>query len=434
MAEKYRLCILLSVLTLLSIVIFSSISVQANQGLTAGGLSGSAATIDNEGDLLVIGSSGAFSNGQSQSFFFKLASMFQYSQTSPGVTVCMRTFGTSEPLQTFGYGVTTDTSDNIYVTGATQTFGGEDYDVFLQKYDTSCNLLYTQQWGGQGNDIPHGITTDTLGNVYVAGSTDSFGNGLTQIFLLKYNTEGRLLFSQTWGTHNSFGAGLAVDNFGNIYVVGTTSNGNNAASSQIVLLEYDSSGDFLNEKTTGIITQNSYGTGVALDSVGDIYVTGYGYGLGPTPGASAVILLKYDPSGNLVFQTTWGGMQNDAATSIAVDIDGNVYLTGYTKSYSVTPDIPSAFLLKFDPAGNLVFQRVWGGHRGDYGYGVAVDTLEGAYVTGYTFSFGSPNSQGASFFILKYDISGNLQYTKLYSGGIPIQTSGNGNPNPYPPP
>jgi len=414
MVQKYRLCVLLTVLTLLSVVTFSSISVQAEPWLTAGGMFGSAAAIDNEGSLLVVGSSVPFSNGQSQAFFFKYVSSLPDSTLDQ--RACMRTFGNGEPLETFGYSITTDVSDNIYITGATQTFGGEDYDVFIQEYTSSCNLLNTIQWGGAGNDIPHGITTDTVGNVYVVGSTDSFGNGLTQIFLLKYDTEGELQFSQTWGTTNSFGNGVAVDNLGNVYVVGTTTNG--GAGTQIVVLKYDSSGNLLFDKMVGGGIQNSYGTGVAVDGAGNVYVTGYTYGLGPTPGISAVILLKYDQLGNLIFQGIWGGKQNDAATGIAVDIDGNVYLTGYTKSYSITPGVPSAFLLKFDEAGNLLFQRVWGGNRGDFGYGIAVDTTENAYVTGYTFSFG-PNSQGANFFILKYDIAGNLQWTKLYGGGIP---------------
>jgi hypothetical protein len=202
---------------------------------------------------------------------------------------------------------------------------------------------------------------------------------------------------------------------GNIYVVGTTSS--LSAGTDVVLLKYDSSGDLLFQKTWGG-TQNDYGTGVAVDSGGYVYVTGYTYSLGPTPGISAVILLKYDQFGNLLIQQTWGGKRNDFGTGIAVDVDGNIYVTGYTKSYSVTPGVPSAFLLKYSQAGNLLFQRSWGGNRGEFAYGVAVDAAENAYVTGYTYSFG-PNPQGANFFILKYGVSGNLQYEKLYGGGIP---------------
>jgi len=335
----------------------------------------------------------------------------------------MRTFGDTEPLQTFGYGVVTDSSNNIYIVGSTQTFGGEDYDVFLQKYDQSCNLLYTRQWGGAGNDIPRGIAVDTSDNVYITGYTNSFANGQTQIFLLKYDSLGELQFSVTWGgIRNDYGMGVAVDPLGNVYVVGTTSTlgyGNGATNA--LLLKYDSFGNLKYQKPLGGTlggTQNTYGTGIAVNAAGYVYVTGYSYALGPTPGVSTVFLQSYDQSGNLLFQKTWGGIKNDYATAVTVDLDGNVYVTGYTKSYSVTPDVPSAFLLKFDQAGNLVFQRTWGGHRGDFAYGITVDTTENVYITGYTFSFG-PNTQGTNFFILKYDISGNLMWQKLYGGGIP---------------
>jgi Beta-propeller repeat len=329
----------------------------------------------------------------------------------------MRTFGNAEPYDTFGYSVATDTSNSIYITGSTQTFGGENYNVFLQKYDQSCNLLYTKQWAGQGDDVARGITTDAFDNVYITGYTNSFDNGSTQIFLLKYTGFGDLLFSKIWGgVKNDYGAGVVADNLGNVYVVGTT-NSLGAGGSDVVLLKYDSSGNLLYQKTWGG-TQNDFGTGVAVDAGGYVYVTGYTYSLGPTPGIASVFLLKYDPFGNLLFQKTWGGIKNDFATGITVDLDGNVYVTGYTKSYSITPGVPSAFLLKFDQSGNLLFMKVWGGNRGDFAYSVAVDAAENVYVTGYTYSFG-PNTQGTNFFILKYDSSGNLLFQKLYGGGIP---------------
>jgi hypothetical protein len=324
----------------------------------------------------------------------------------------MKTFGNGEPLDTFGYSVVTDASNNIWVTGSTQTFGGENYNVFLQKYDQSCNLLFTKQWGGAGNDIARAIAVDGLDNVYITGYTD----GLTQIFLLKYASTGDLQFSQTWGSGgNSYGNGVIVDVLGNVYVVGTATHTGGGAHA--VLLKYDSSGNLLFQRSWGG-AQNDYGTAVAVDSGGYVYVTGYTYSYGPNPGTSAVFLLKYDQTGSLVYQVIWGGIRNDFATAIAVDVDGNVYLTGYTKSYSVTSGVPSVFLLKFDPNGNLIFQKTWGGNRGDFAYGIAVDFAENIYVTGYTYSFG-PNTQGANYFILQYDRSGNLKFQKLYGGGIP---------------
>jgi hypothetical protein len=207
---------------------------------------------------------------------------------------------------------------------------------------------------------------------------------------------------------------VATDTLGNIYVVGTTSN--LGGGTGVLLLKYDSSGNLLFQRTWG--TPQSFGTAIAVDPSGDVYVTGYTYSLGLTPGVSSVIILKFDPYGGLIFQRIWGGQQNAYGSGIAVDIDGNVYVTGYTKSYSVTPGIPSVFLLKFDQAGNLLFQKFWGGNRGDFAYGIAVDEQENVYITGYSYSFG-PNTQGANFFILRYDMWGNLLYEKLYGGGIP---------------
>lgn len=278
-------------------------------------------------------------------------------------------------------------------------------------------ICFTRNNGPDRVTISLAESPSTTDNVYITGFTDSFDNGTTQIFLLKYTSYGDLQFSKIWGGPlNDYGNGVAVDVFGNVYVVGTT-NSIGAGGSDIVLLKYDSSGNLLFQRTSGG-TQNDFGTGVAVDTGGYVYVTGYTYSLGPTPGISAILLLKYDPSGNRLFQKTWGGTMNDFATAIAVDIDGNVYVTGYTKSFSVTPGVPSSILLKFDQSGNLLFQRSWGGHRGDFAYGVAVDSAENAYVTGYTYSFG-PNTQGANFFMLKYDISGNLSWQNIYGGGIP---------------
>ena len=411
MIAKVRICFLAAVLAALSLVAFYGVPVHANQLLATGSNFGTATTIDSEGNLITVGNSAPFSIGQAQTFLLKYVP--ELPDSPNGRLSCMRTFGNGggneQPLDTFGYAVATDSSNNIYVAGTTQTFGGEDYDVFLQQYDQSCNLIYTQQWGGPGNDIARGIAVDAADNVYITGSTDSFNNGVTQIFLLKYSPWGSFQFSQEWGTQNTYGSGVAADSLGNVYVIGTTTG---PKGTDAVLLKYDSSGNLLYVKMLGATlalnrplngTINDYGTGVTVDSGGYVYVTGYTYSFGPTPGVSAVYVMKYDQAGNLVWQNIWGGTLNDYATGIAVDVDANVYLTGYTKSYSINPGIPSAFLLKFDQAGNLLFERTWGGNRGDYAYSVAVDTSENAYVTGYTYSFG-PNSQGANFFILKYDI------------------------------
>jgi len=408
----------LKVVPVAFLILFASLGLltimpaRADQVLTLGRIWGSNIAVDSAGRVALTGSTAGFGDGQS------LAVLFKY--TPSGKILCFKTFGgstTSNPQDTFGYGVAFDSSNSMYWTGTTQTFGGEDFDVFLQKFDSSCNLIFTMQWGGAGNDVPRGIAVDSVDNVYIAGSTDSFGAGLSDAFLLKYSADGEFQFSRMWGgLKNDLATGVAVDSAGNVYVAGATESFG-AGQSEVFLLKYDSMGNLLFQTTWGG-PQNDYASGLAVDAAGNVYVTGYTYSYGVTQGIASVILLKYDPSGNLLFQKTWGGAQNDYGSGVAVDGAGNVYVTGYTYSFSVTPGVANAFLLKYDSSGNLLLQNIWGGNKGDYGYGIATDHAGNIYVSGYTYSFG-PNSQGVNVFLLKYDRSGNLLFQKTYGGRIP---------------
>lgn len=415
MAHRNRICskviILAFFLLFSSILALSSTPVRADQVLTNGKILSSGVAVDSAGNILVTGGTAVFGRGQSLAFLLKY--------DTSGKLLCLKTWG--GPQDTFGYAVAFDSSNNIYVTGATQSFGGQSPDVFLVKYDSSCNLLFQVAWGGAGNDAGRGVTVDAFDNVYVTGSTDSFGAGLSDIFLLKYDPAGEFQFSKTWGgTQNDHGSGVATDSSGNIYITGTTlsfdSKQQTVVQQQaVVLLKYDSSGKLLFQKTWGG-AQNDYGSGIAVDSGDNVYLTGYTYSFAVTPGVASVFLLKYDPSGNLLFQKTWGGTQSDYGFGIAVDSAGNVYLTGSSNSFGGGQS--KVFLLKFDFSGNQLFLKTWGGLKGDYGYAVAVDGSGNIYVAGYTYSFG-PNRQGVNLFLLKYDLSGSLLFQNAYGGGMP---------------
>lgn len=397
----------LAAFLLLSIILMPLAPVRADQVLTAGKVWGSGITVDTAGNILMTGGTASFGRGQS------LALLMKYSPS--GKLLCMKTWG--GPQDTFGYGIAYDSSNDIYVTGATQSFGGQQPDAFLAKYDSSCNLLFQIAWGGAGNDVGRGVTVDGFDNVYVTGSTDGYGAGLSDAFLLKYGPSGEFQFSKTWGgSQNDYGSGVVVDGAGSIYVTGSTGS-YGAGQSDVFLLKYDPSGNLSFHEIWGG-AQNDYSSGIAVDEAGNTYITGYTNSFGDTSGISAVFLLKYSPSGSLLFQKTWGGTQNDYGSGVAVDSAGDAYVTGYTYTSSTIPGVASVFLLKYDPSGNLLYQKIWGGLKGDYGYGVAVDGSGNAYVSGYTYSFG-PNSQGANVFLLRIDPSGNLLFQKTYGGGIP---------------
>ncbi|MFX1500441.1 MAG: SBBP repeat-containing protein, partial [Promethearchaeota archaeon] len=92
-----------------------------------------------------------------------------------------------------GYGITLDVLGNVFITGYTRSYGAGNYDVFLLKYDSNGNLMWNITWGGSGFDDGRGIVVDGSGNVLITGSTDSYGAGISDMFLLKYNSDGIML-------------------------------------------------------------------------------------------------------------------------------------------------------------------------------------------------------------------------------------------------
>jgi hypothetical protein len=188
---------------------------------------------------------------------------------------------------------------------------------------------------------------------------------------------------------------------------------------------------------------------VATDHDGNIYIAGrtdsndfpVSNALQPESHAfSQIFLAKFTPSGELVYSTYLGGSDNDAAAGIAVDPAGNVYVTGNLHSQdfpTVNAFQPAsrggvdAFVMKFDPAGNVLYATYLGGKFNDLGMSVAADASGNAYVTGFTESPDFPVTAGAfqtqpsgyqggygfrSAFVTKLDEQGNLAWS-TYLGG-----------------
>jgi hypothetical protein len=157
----------------------------------------------------------------------------------------------------YGFGVAVDSSGNVYVTGFTG--GGLDgntnaggADIFLVKYDSAGTKQWTRQLGTTTNDYVHGVAVDSSGNIYVTGETMGGLDGNTNagnwdIFLVKYDSAGTKQWTRQLGTTtNDYGYGPAVDSSGNVYVTGYTDgalDGNTKAGNwDVFLVKYDSNG------------------------------------------------------------------------------------------------------------------------------------------------------------------------------------------------
>jgi hypothetical protein len=278
----------------------------------------------------------------------------------------------------YATGIAVDPSGHAYVTGYT---GSTDFptrkafqrtspgngDAFVARLSTGGALLYSTYLGGStGLDYGTAIAADQNGNAYVTGSTDSSDFPIRNAFqaaygysghafVAKFSVGGSLLWSTYLGGSGfDSGQGIAVDQYGNAYVTGTTNSSN-----------FPSLNPF----------QAADGGGY------DAFVA------------------KFSTGGALLWSTYLGGNNDETGYGIALDQYGDAYVTGSTSStdfptlhafratYGGTTD---TFVAKFSTGGSLLYSSYLGGSSSDAGYGIAVDQYGHAYVTGLTYSTDFP--------------------------------------------
>ncbi len=393
-----------------------------------------------------------------------------------------------------GDGIALDSAGNAYVTGTTYSTnfptvnplqpangGGGNPDAFVSKFNPDGSaLLYSTYLGGSGSDYATGIAVDSAGNAYVAGYTTSsnfptknplqtyIGGGSQgyDAFVAKLNPTGSALVYSTYlaGSGDDQAYGIAADSAGNAYVVGTTGSINfpTLKPFQPTLNGfYDAFITKINPTGSAFVystyfggSSSETGYGIAVDSTGNAYITGYTGSLDfpvlnaaqPTAGgAGDAFMAKFDSAGSaLIYSTYLGGSSSDYAQGIALDASGDAFVIGYTFSSDfpvVNPFQPSfagdsqTFVAQLNAAGSaLTYSSFLGGSTSlsefsfadNYGHGIAVDVLGNAYVTGETNAINFPTvnalqpTNGGDYwdaFVAKINPTGSSISYSTYLGG-----------------
>lgn len=327
------------------------------------------------------------------------------------------------------FGISVDPNCNVYVTGyfstptilvgttTLSTVGNSD--IFIVKYDSTGNVLWAKSAGGSNDDMPQGICVDANGNSYITGffSAPSITFGITTLtcsinatFVVKYDVNGNVVWASKGG-ESSNGKSISVDANANTYITGTFSS---------------PSSNF-----GGIPLTNSDVSGNTTDA----------------------FIAKYNSNGGIAWAKNGIGNNTDYGSGISVTSNGFAYVTGRFVSQSITfgsttLNISNSccndiFIVKYDPLGNVVWAKREGDYYDDRNLGIYTDNVGNFYVTGFFQSFSltlgnttltnADNTNNTSdIFVAKYNSSGNAVWAKsalgnLGDGAYAIAVDANGN-------
>lgn len=368
-------------------------------------------------------------------------------------TTWVRQFGTVTSEESKGIAV--DGSGNIYVTGATSgSLGGAfqgQADVFIAKYSASGVQQWVIQFGTADDDQGWGISVDDSDGVYVTGFTKSSlysnaYNGLSDAFIAKFNSSGVQQWISQFGTNRyEYGTGVAVDSDGNVYVTGYTDGSlyvaNPDMNNNAFLAKFDASGAELWGRQFGPSTTLTVANGVAVESGGSTYVTGYTFGAisGVNfQGSGNVFIRMYNAAGDVQwtrqFGSTGTGTLYDYGRGIAPDGNGGVYVTGDTKDAlgGDPAGLEDIFIVKYNASGTEQWKKQFGTQKSDYGRSIFANN-GGVYVTGETYGFfNGANKGGSDVFIIALNAGGAEQWrtqfgTAGYDKGCGAAVDVNGN-------
>lgn len=381
-----------------------------------------------------------------------------------------KNFGaTGSFLYQSGTKVAVDDQKNVYMTGFIQgavSLGGNQFstnqgsmDVVVAKFNPDGDVLWADSFGGDGLDYGYGISPATDGGVYLtgffAGTVSVGGNSFTSyswrdFFIMKYDVDGQVLWFHHGGGSFAEGMDIEVDREGNVLLAAyfydllkfdnSDTTLTSAGESDAVIVKYSSLGELLWIQQAGSLMTDA-AMGIAVDAMGNVYVTGFFYGtvlFGSTTLVSVSewesdgYIWKLDSNGSHQWAIAVGGESSETLFDIAATADGTTYAVGIFSSSSfmfgtdLLENVGDGFfdvcLVKTSSDGIASWGRCGGGPDSDYGRDVTIDQWGNPVICGnfqgeaYFGSQGLVSSGNDDSFILKYDSWGGDMWSLTGSG------------------
>jgi len=317
--------------------------------------------------------------------------------------------------------IAVDKAGNVYVTGYSGIIPRlNDYATI--KYNSEGIQQWEQIFNGGAEDQATALALDDSGNVYVTGYINSAFNNCGYA-TIKYNPDGVQKWIKQYegpGGSEDKPTAIAVDSSGNVYVTG---NSVGLLYHDYATIKYNSAGDTLwIRRYNGLASDEDYATALAIDKDGNVYVTGYSAGTGSLTDCATI---KYSSAGVQQWVSLYNGPSNsyDYAFAISVDVSGNVYIAGTTYSSTTLNDY---LTVKYNSSGVQQWVQTYNDSINGYDYvnSMSLDGLGNVYITGQSLGFATVkyNSSGVEQWIRKYN---GLGYGNDVASAVKTDLSGN---------
>ena len=335
-----------------------------------------------------------------------------------------KTFGGGPMFGEIGNSVQQTNDGGYIITGWTFSFGNGNSDVYLIKTDVNGVEQWSQTFGGTGWEEGRSVQQTTDGGYIICGDTESFGNGNGDVYLIKTNGNGVEQWSQTFGgTDVDRGRSVQQTNDGGYIICGSSySTGN--GEDDIYLIKTNGNGVEQWSQTFGG-TENDRGHSVQQTNDGGYIICGYSKSIGIGLHHD-FYLIKIDGNGNQIWDQIFPQTNESVGFSVRQTNDGGYIFTGHTETYGVGDG--DVYLIKTNGNGVEQWSQTFGGTGYDGGYSVQQTNDGGYIITGWTFSFGNGNGD---VYLIKTNGNGVEQWSQTfggtgYDGGYSVQQTNDG--------
>lgn len=365
-----------------------------------------------DGGFAILGSTYSFGAGDFDIYLLKINSV--------GDTTWTATYGGDSTE--YGYDIQ-KTSDGGYIlVGSTRSFGSGNRDVYLLKVDSLGEVAWSRTYGGADND--EGCSVRAIGDGYiVCGTTSSRGAGYADLYLIRTDANGDTLWTRTFGgAGGESGSAVRQVPGGGFIAVGSTGSFGEGYSS-IYLVRVGASGDSLWATTLGG-SKADFGSNIENTMDGGFVIIGSTASFGA--GYSDAYLIKTDNAGIPIWEKTYGGPGDDRGYSVSSTLDGGYIISGTTESFGAQSiDI---YIIRTDPSGGQIWSSKYGGAKSDFGRMVFQEQGRDYMIVGYSYSY---SNGGSDIYIAK--LGGDATPVEDdYPTGIPSGYALSQNyPNPF---